>query len=137
MDSPQPDRKRHPFPWLLKLPIAAICLALLIWPWPGFFRQLRQDKLNNALLEAAHYRTAADVQKALDQGAGANTREPYGETALMLAAFYGQTDSVKLLLSRGAKVNLACEQGETAFKWAAQNKHFDTMALLRKAGEKQ
>jgi ankyrin repeat protein len=76
------------------------------------------------------------VKRALDSGAGIDTRTPYKDTPLTLAAGLGHTKILKLLLAKGADVNARIGYNSTALSWAAHNGKADAVqALLDKGAD--
>jgi len=59
-----------------------------------------------------------DLQAAVEQGAGVNSRGDRETTPLMYAAAFGSLESVKLLLAAGVEVNAHNALGATALMWS-------------------
>src|SRR5689334_22494590 len=73
------------------------------------------------LLEALRAGDSSLVQRLIDAGANANTRDASGATALMYAALYGSADDMRRLIRHGADVNAADTAGATALMWAVHD----------------
>jgi uncharacterized protein len=85
-----------------------------------------------ALMYAAAYASAADVQLLLEAGADVNAANGFGSTALMWAA--GDPAKVRLLLDRGAAPNARAVDRTTALLVAARLESGESMRLLIERG---
>jgi ankyrin repeat protein len=85
-----------------------------------------------ALMYAAAYASAADVQLLLEAGADVNAANGFGSTALMWAA--GDPAKVRLLLDRGAAPNARAVDRTTALLVAARLESGESMQLLIERG---
>lgn len=72
-----------------------------------------EEKLNNALLDAARRGDEKAVLSLLEQGADPNTKNRWGETALTYCArdflIDEYVNTAKILIEKGANVNAACD----------------------------
>jgi ankyrin repeat protein len=85
-----------------------------------------------ALMYAAAYAAAADMQLLLEAGADVNAANAYGSTALMWAG--GDPAKVRLLLDRGAAPNARALDRTTALLVAARVGSAESMRLLMARG---
>lgn len=135
-------------------------LGLLTW------HQVRQERLNRALMAAVKRNDTLAARKLLREGADGNARyeidlitrvdywlddyylgEPLDTTALVIAAAEGNTDIVRLLIQHGADVNVRCRYDGpnldvpdptkyTALEMARGGHSTEIVRLLQQAGAK-
>lgn len=90
---------------------------------------------DKALRKAANYGYYSDMETLLEQGADANSRNPYDETALHLAVSYGCPKCVKLLLRHGADIYAGDEDEEVEHRETplrlAKEYHKEMYRILR------
>ncbi|WP_148219172.1 ankyrin repeat domain-containing protein [Azospirillum sp. B510] len=79
-------------------------------------------------------RNPADLSRALQAGASADTRVDSGKTLLMLAAEQGLPDAVRVLLDRHARTDLRTSDGATAVMYAAWEGHDAVVRALADGG---
>ncbi len=73
---------------------------------------------STALINAAIYGLADNVQTLIEKGADVNAKNNGGVRALTYAAMYGHTDVVRLLIKNGANVNAKDDMSQTALSMA-------------------
>ncbi|CAG7919092.1 unnamed protein product [Penicillium olsonii] len=90
---------------------------------------------DDPLISAAQDGQIATIEKALDDGKYADSRDlSNGRTLLIWAAMNGHKPLVELLLQRNASVNAKDIQNGTALLQAIANKHIETSEVLLEAG---
>jgi ankyrin repeat protein len=87
-----------------------------------------------SLLDAAKTGTAAELSRALKEGADANAADADGTSALHWAAHGGSVDAVSALLAAGAAVDAENRYGVRPAYLAAENGDAATMRALLAAG---
>ena len=100
----------------------------------GVNLNVRDERSNTALMNAAAKGHIDIVKLLLDRGAGVNVQDKESNTALMNAASKGHIDIVKLLLDRGTEVNFQDKEGYTALMEAASFGYIDIVKLLLNRG---
>src|SRR4051812_28973681 len=86
---------------------------------------------NEDLLSASRAGDLAAVKTALQNGAGLETKTPYGQTPLYVATIGGHEDVVRFLLEKGASVDIT----DTFYKapmlaFVLQRKHYGVAKML-------
>ena len=141
----------------LTLLIPILVLSLLIGI-PGLLigRQIRQERLNQGLVDTIQDNHPENVPSFLHQGADPNARlrskplptwrerllrliqrhatSTHTDTALMVAVRHGDITTAQRLLDAGAHINDCAGNGETALTVAFTTDHFDIMEALLTRG---
>jgi ankyrin repeat protein len=79
---------------------------------------VRTTNWDDELLEAARNGDLIKVQKALENGANPNAKNPFGRTPLHEAVVKGRFEVVELLLARGADPRIADNKGHIPLDYA-------------------
>lgn len=99
----------------------------------GCDMRLSKNK-NDALLQAAGYRTGKHLKVLLDAGCNLEARNDNQRTPLILASQYNSADVVQLLCDRGADLNASDSYGLTPLCWAAWSNEPEVVATLIRLG---
>lgn len=92
------------------------------------------NPINKTLYDSAEQGNTKEMNEAIEQGAGVNTRSISGWTHLIIASSKGHIEAVKLLIEKGADVNLESEKGDTALTVAATEGYDNIIQVLTNAG---
>jgi ankyrin repeat protein len=114
---------------LLVVAVSGLCLGIV-------HHRDRQQRLDRAILTAAHRGDAQAVRSLLELGANANVVDggPGFWRPLMHAALHGDSGLVRILLDRGAEIDPQDGDGFTALTIAAEEGHWDVVRLLASRG---
>lgn len=125
--------------------VCLIAIAVGIW------RVVRQNRLDRALLSAAHWNAAAEIDALLREGADPNVCDPVRpaptwrdtlrrcfrhsplprtDSVLLIATQHGNLAAVQRLLAAGAQVNAANSSLQTALTVAFDEGRLDIMLTL-------
>uniref|UniRef100_A0A7R9UAV8 RING-type domain-containing protein n=1 Tax=Pinguiococcus pyrenoidosus TaxID=172671 RepID=A0A7R9UAV8_9STRA len=83
-----------------------------------------------ALWAAARTGDAGEAERAINDGALVDSRNPYGWTALLTAAYNGHVAVLRTLLRLGADASAKDTEGWTALMYAAQKCHQEAVETL-------
>jgi len=134
--------------------VLAVLFGIPVWlTW----REVRQERLNQALYDAVEKHDFDSAHEALARGADPNARDhaqkgrvswrqalarllhrsresEQGDPALGIAACTGDTKLTTLLLDHGADINIKSDLGRTPLIWAAMCAEPDTVEILLRRG---
>ncbi len=91
---------------------------------------VRQNELDNKLLEVIQTGGLNEVESLLNEGADVNVQSEDGITPLHWATRSGDHRKVKLLIEKGAKVNAQTKLGVTPLMWASSTGLEPVLKLL-------
>lgn len=97
-------------------------------------KDLKQKKINKALLSAVSKNNIEITKLLLKNDANINTRSTSGDTALMIAAKQGNIQLCKVLLKKEPKINIKSNGGWTPLMYAAGQGFPEIVELLIKNG---